>query len=97
MGRNCGISSGGSKHAERVLGLFNKFIPQLEGTVKVNSSKPCNEVILEYDNVVLSSIDMVVMCFHKLGIDIVLGDMHLDCLGALIVHNVESWLCISLF
>ncbi len=78
-----------AEEIDRVLDLWSKFIPQLDGKIGVGCAKHANESIFEHLNCPLSGVDTMIMGLDKLEADLLRGKVGLDFFFCLIVHHVQ--------
>ena len=89
IGRDGRIASGKTQEVEGEFNLWKKFIPKLKGAKAVNSGKGGKEVLFKGDDRPFSSIDAMIVRWHKLDVHGVGADVPFDHFGTFIVHDLS--------
>jgi len=84
-----GITARETKEVEREFDLQQKFIPELQGAVPVDSGELRNEVLLECCDGALGSVDPMVVGGDKVNVHVILANVHRDGLGAFVIHYIQ--------
>jgi len=73
-----GMTARETKEVEREFDLRQKFIPELQGAVLVDSGEPRNEVLLECCDGALGGVDPMVVGGDKVNVHVILANVCRD-------------------